>query len=128
MSLGKKVAISFSKKQKVNSKSSTNSELVSADQAFSSILHTRYFIEAQGCSVKKNLLFQDNQLTMHLEVNGSLSSSKCTKQTKCHYFFICNKIAYGNLKVLYCPTEIMWPIFSLNPNKLDPSVLTEATL
>ncbi len=50
MSLGKGAAISFSKKQKINNKSSTESELVDADQAFSSILHTQYFIKAQGYS------------------------------------------------------------------------------
>jgi hypothetical protein len=60
MSLGKGAAISFSNKQKINTKSSTESELVSANQALSSTLHTQHFIEAQGYSVKQNLLFQDN--------------------------------------------------------------------
>jgi hypothetical protein len=41
------------------------------------------FIEAQGYSVEQNLLFQDNQSTMHLKVNGSFFSSKCTKHIKC---------------------------------------------
>jgi hypothetical protein len=107
MSLGKGATISFlSNKQKINTKSSTESELVGADQALSSILHTQYFIEAQGYSVNQNLLFQDNQSMMHLKVNRSLSSSKCTKHIKYCYFFIHNKIANGNLKVLYCPIEI----------------------
>ena len=64
MSLGKGAAISFSNKHKINTKSSSESKLVSADQALSSILHTRYFIEAQGYSVEQNILFQDNQSTM----------------------------------------------------------------
>jgi hypothetical protein len=46
MSLGKGVAISFSNKQKINTKSSTESELVSTNQAFSSILQTQHLIEA----------------------------------------------------------------------------------
>jgi hypothetical protein len=45
--LGKGAAISFSNKHRINSKSSTESELIGADQALSSILHTRYFIKAQ---------------------------------------------------------------------------------
>ncbi len=69
MSLGKGVAISFSNKQKINTKSSTESELVGANQALSSILHMQHFIEAQGYSVEQNLLFQDYQSTMHLKVN-----------------------------------------------------------
>jgi hypothetical protein len=45
---------------------------------------------------------------MHLEVNGSFSSSKCTKDIKPRYFFICDKICNGDLEVIYCPTETMW--------------------
>jgi hypothetical protein len=83
MSLGKGAAITFFNKQKINNKSSTKLELVGADQALSSILHTQHFIEAQGYYVEKNLLFQDNQSTMRLEVNRSFSSSKRTKHIKC---------------------------------------------
>ncbi len=82
MSLGKGAAISFSNKQKINPKSTNKPELFGANQAFSPILHTGYFIEIQGYSVKQNLLFQDNQSMMCLEVNESLSSSKCTKHIK----------------------------------------------
>jgi hypothetical protein len=46
MSLGKGATISFSNKLKVAMKSLTESELVGADQALLSILHTQYFIEA----------------------------------------------------------------------------------
>jgi hypothetical protein len=76
LSLSKGTAISFSNKHRINSKSSTESKLIRADQALSSILHTRYFIETQGYSIEQNILFQDNQSTMRLEVNGSFLSSK----------------------------------------------------
>jgi hypothetical protein len=88
MSLGKVATISFSNKLKIATKSLTESELVGMDQALSSILHTQYFIKAQGYSIEQNILFQDNQSTMRLEVNGSFSSSKRTKHIKCRYFFI----------------------------------------
>jgi hypothetical protein len=99
MLLAKGATASFSNKQKINTKSFTESELVGIDQALSSILRTQHFIEAQGYSVEQNLLFQENQSTIHLEVNRSLSSSKHTKHIKCCYFFICDKIADGNLEV-----------------------------
>jgi hypothetical protein len=86
MSLYKGATISFSNKLKIASKSSTESQLVGADQALSSIHHTCYFIEAQRYSVEQNILFQDNHSTMHLEVNGSFSRSKQTKHIKCRYF------------------------------------------
>ena len=53
LSLGKGAAISFSHKHKINTKSSTESELVGADQALPSILHTRNFIKAQGYSIEQ---------------------------------------------------------------------------
>jgi hypothetical protein len=87
MSLSKGATISFSNKLKITTKSSTESKLMGTDQALSSILHNYYFIEAQGYSVKQNILFQDNQSTMPLEVNGSFSSSKQAKHVKCRYFF-----------------------------------------
>jgi hypothetical protein len=97
MSIVKGAAISFSNTQKLNTKSSTESELVGADQVFSSILHTRYFlIEAQGYSIEQKILFQDNQSTMRLEVNDSFN------WTKTHQMQI-----FLDLEVMYCPTEIM---------------------
>jgi hypothetical protein len=108
MSLGKGATIIFSNKLKTNTKSSTKSELIGANQALSSILHMRYFIEAQGYSIEKNIFLQDNQSTMHLQINGWFSSFKRTKHIKCRsYFFIRDKINDGNLKVIYCLIE-MW--------------------
>ncbi len=129
MSMGKGAVISFSNKHKLNTKSSSKSELVSSDQALSSILHTRYFIKAQGYSIEENILIQDNQSTMRLEVNGSFSSSKQTKHIKCRYYFIRDKIADNDLKVMYCPTEIMWANVLTKPKQGAPfrSALTAAT-
>jgi hypothetical protein len=120
MLMGKGAAISFSNKHKINTKSSSKSELVSANQALSPILHTRYFIEAQGYSVEQNILFQDNQSTMRLEVNSSFSSSKQTKHIKCRYYFICDKIADNNLEIMDCPTEIMWADVLTKPKQGAP--------
>jgi hypothetical protein len=128
MSLGKGATISFSNKFKIATKGLTNSELVGVDQALLSILHTQYFIKAQGYSTKQNILFQDSQSTMCLEVNGSFSSSKCTKHIKCRYFFIQDKINNGDLEVVYCPTKIMWANILTKPKqggtfRLDCSIL-----
>jgi hypothetical protein len=128
MSLGKGAVTSFSNKPKINSKSSTEFELIGADQALSSILHTRYFIEAQGYLVEQNILFQDNQWTMRLEVNGSFSSSKRTKHIKCRYFFIRNKIKDGDLAAQYCPTEITWADVLTKPKQGGPFCLNRSHL
>jgi hypothetical protein len=48
-------------KQKLNTQSSTESEIVGADDFMPAICWTWYFIEAQVYQVQDNILFQDNK-------------------------------------------------------------------
>ena len=68
--------ISFSQKQKINSISLTESELIGVDGALPQILWTRYFMERQGYKVEDNILFQDNKSAILLEKNGKTYSTK----------------------------------------------------
>jgi hypothetical protein len=47
MSIGKGSVSSMYKKQKINPRSSTESELVGADETMTGVVCTQYFIEAQ---------------------------------------------------------------------------------
>jgi hypothetical protein len=76
------------KKQKINTRSSTESELVGADYTMPGVMWTRYFMEAQGHDIEENILLQDNLSTMLLEKNGKQSSSKRTQHIRVRYFFI----------------------------------------
>ena len=58
--------------------------------------------------MKDNIMCQDNKISMLLEMNGKFSSSKRTKHINNKYFLITDKIAQGDLKLEYCPTEKMW--------------------
>ena len=106
--LGKGVIVRQSNKQKLNLMSSTEGEPVGAHKVLPTALWSRYFIEAQGYDVEQMILYQDNQATMRLEVNGRFSSTKWTKHINARYFFITDCIEQGDLMVQYCPTEIMW--------------------
>ena len=55
MTLGKGATTSFSTKQKVNVRSSTEGELVGADDALPQAIWSKYFIEAQGHTVNNNI-------------------------------------------------------------------------
>jgi hypothetical protein len=107
MTLGGGIVISESTKQKVNARSSTQSELVAADDTLSKILWTKKFIEAQGHEVKANIVFQDNTSTMKLELNGKASSGKRTRHFDIKLFHITDLIKRGELQVEYCPTDEM---------------------
>ena len=51
----------MSMKENLNTRSSTEAELVGADDAATMILWTGLFMEQQGYPLDKNILFQDNK-------------------------------------------------------------------
>lgn len=107
MTLGKGSPDSSSLKQKVNSRSSTESELISIDDLVSKVLWTRRFIEAQGFVVKFNVVFRDNTSAMKLEENGRMSTGKRTRHFDIKYFYVTDLIKRGDIIIEYCPTENM---------------------
>jgi hypothetical protein len=107
MTYGQGTPMSMSRKQKLNTRSSTEAELVGPDDLSTLILWTRLFMMCQGYDIDKNILFQDNKSTILLEENGKKSSSKRTRALNIRYFFLTDQIAKGNLIVEYCPTTEM---------------------
>ena len=115
MSYGPGCPITTSRKQKLNTRSSTESELVGADDMSIMILWTRLFMEAQGYEIKKNILYQDNKSTILLENNGKRSSGKRTRAFDIRYFFLTDQIEKGRLSIEYCPTADMTADFFTKP-------------
>jgi hypothetical protein len=66
------VPISVSSKQKLNTKSSTEAELVGVDDATTLILWTKLFLEAQGFHISRNVVHQDNKSAILLETPEGL--------------------------------------------------------
>ena len=99
MSLGKGSIITGSTKQKINTKSSTETELVAADDFMPMIRWTNYFLHAQGYDCSDTVLYQDNQSTILLEKNGRMSSSRSTKHLNIWYFFITDRINKGDYRL-----------------------------
>ena len=52
---------------------------------------------------------------MLLETNGKGSSGKRTRHINIRYFFICDRVASGELSVKFCPTEDMMGDFFTKP-------------
>ena len=107
MTLGGGIVISESTKQKVNARSSTQSELIAVDDVLSKVIWTKKFIEAQGHQVKANIVFQDNTSTMKLELNGKASSGKRTRHFDIKLFHVTDLIKQGELQIEYCSTDEM---------------------
>jgi hypothetical protein len=117
MTLGRGAVISSSRKQKINTKSSTESELVGVDDAMPSILWSLYFLQEQGFDTTHALVYQDNRSAILLETNGKFSSSKRTKHIKMKYFFVKDKVDDGEVKIEYMPTEKMWIDMHTKPSQ-----------
>jgi hypothetical protein len=115
MSLGKGSIYSSSTRQKLNTKSSTEAELVGVSDAMSQIIWTRYFMEAQGYEIDENVIGQDNMSTMLLENNGRASSSKRTRHISIRYFFVTDRIKNNEVSVVHCPTGEMVADFFTKP-------------
>ena len=108
MSLGKGAAMSFSHRHKLNTKSSTEAELVGIDDAVPDMMWSFYFIRAQGYDVSHVVLYQDNKSTILLAKNGKFSSSKRTKHIKHRFFFIKDLRDCGEVEVKHEGTHTMW--------------------
>jgi hypothetical protein len=117
LSMGRGFPITTSTKQKLNTRSSTESELVSVDDCMPAICWTRYFLEAQGYGVRENILYQDNQSAILLEKNGKASSSKRTKHINIRFYFVTDRIAKKELSVEWCPTGDMIADFMTKPTQ-----------
>ena len=78
MSMGNGSIYSGSWKQKMVTRSSTESEVVGVHDMLPQILWTKKFLEDQGLTIKETVLYQDNMSSMLLERNGQQSSTKHT--------------------------------------------------
>jgi hypothetical protein len=107
MSLGGGAIISISTKQKVNTQSSTEAELVSIDDVILKVVWTKLFIEAQCFTVNHNTIMCDNISSMKLEIYGKTSSGKQTRHLDIKYFYITDLIKRKEVTIQYCPTDAM---------------------
>ena len=63
----------------MNKKSSTETELIAADDLMPHIMWKNYFLNWQEYDAKETILYQDNKSEIMLKKNGKNSSSKRTK-------------------------------------------------
>ena len=107
MSMGKGGLQVLSRKQKLNTRSSTEAELVGVDDVMTMILWTKLFMEWQEYPVDRNVLYQDNKSAILLETNGRKSAGKRSRALNIRYYFVTDQVEKGNLVIEHCPTDAM---------------------
>jgi hypothetical protein len=105
----------MSTKQKINTRSSTEAELVFIDDVISIVLWTKKFLEQQGRKVEQNVILRNKISSMKLEENGKSSPGKRTRHFDINYFYITDLIERDKVKIEYCPTEEMVADFMTKP-------------
>jgi hypothetical protein len=115
VSFGRGAIMSKSSKQKLNTKSSTEAELVGANDYLPYPIWGKKFLEAQGYTLKENLFYQDNQSTIRFEKDGRKSCGPNSRHIDIRYFFIKDRFGVENVSVHYCPTEQMLADFFTKP-------------
>jgi hypothetical protein len=120
MTLGKGSIYSTSTRQKLNTKSSTEAELVGVDDVMPQILWTRYFLQEQGYGACESIIYQDNKSAILLEENGRASSSKRTRHINIRYFFVADRVANQEVSIAYCPTGRMVADYFTKPLQGTP--------
>ena len=99
----------------MNTRSSTEAELVGADEAVGPMIWTALFMESQGYPILENILHQDNTSTILLEKNGRKSARKRTRHLHIRLFYITDPHKKGHIKIKYCPTEEMTADYMSKP-------------
>ena len=115
MSLGTGILHSRSAKQKLNTKSSTEAELVGVSEYLPYNIWLSHFMRKQGYEFKNNTLYQDNQSAIRMEVNGRNSCTGNSWHIDIRYFFVKDRIDKGELSIRYCPTSVMLADFLTKP-------------
>ena len=104
MTMGTGGAYVQSSKQKLNTKSSTEAELVGVDDVLTQVIWTRYFLKEQGYMIHNNVIYQDNQSAIRLKKNGRRSIINRTRHINIRYYFITDRIVKQEESVEFFPT------------------------
>ena len=107
LSLGKGTIYSGSWKQRLVSRSSTESEVIGVYDVLPQVLWKKQFLEEQGRLDTTTVVYQDNTSSILLERNGRSSNTKPTKHMHIHYFYVTEQVRNKAINITHCPTEEM---------------------
>ena len=115
MAMEKGAVVNISRKYKLNVGSSAESELVSIADILGMMMWCKYFMEAQGYTIKNNILYQDNKSAILLAKNGRILAGKNSKHLRNSFFLILDKVAQEELEIQHKGTGEMLADMNTKP-------------
>ena len=115
MSFGWGAIHAKSSKQKLNTKSSTEAEVVGISEYIPYNIWLMNFLGSQGYPIKHNVVYQDNQSAIRMETNGRNSCTGNSRHIDVRYFFVKDRIDKKEMVVEYCPTHEMLADYYTKP-------------
>jgi hypothetical protein len=115
ISFGRGGLVCKSSKQKLNTKSSTEAEVVGASDYLPHTLWVKMFMEAQGHGMKESVLEQDNESAIKMEKNGKASAGPRSRHIDIRYFWIKDRVKAASIIIQHCPTAEMLGDFFTKP-------------
>ena len=106
ISIGKGSIYSTSVIHNLYPRSSTEYGEVLVDDFIPMILWRNYFLGEQGYSIDTDIL-QDNQSSILRDNNGISSSGKQNKHINIRYFFVADRVKFGDVNITYCQMDYM---------------------
>ena len=104
---GKRASMPLAGKTKLNTVSSTKTDLVVISEKLPRFFWCQYFQVEQSpdCLANEDIICQDNKSIMLLMNNGIYLAGKGSEYIHVQYFCITDWIKNKELKIIYCPTE-----------------------
>jgi hypothetical protein len=115
ISLGTGLVHGKSSMEKINTKSSTEAEVVGLAEYLPYNIWFLHFMRAQGYDIRSNTIYQDNKSAILMKKNGRNSCTGNSRHIDVRYFWIKDKIDQGEVKVKYLPTHLMLADFFTKP-------------
>ena len=102
-------------KTKLNTKSSTEVEVVVGSDYITNVIYIELFLKGQVIIFQSNEYNQDNQSAMKLISNGKRSCGPGSRYIDIRFVFMKNRFDTDNINVVYCPTSEILADFYTKP-------------
>ena len=115
MSMGLGTLHNKSSKQKLNTKITTESEVVGVSEYLPYNLWQVHFFYHQGYDIRNSIIYQDSESAIKMERNGRNSCTGNSRHIDIKYFWAKDKVDRKEVRIEYCPTTLMLTDYFTKP-------------